>query len=79
MIWVDGLAGHDITDGHIDTLARFVNPATIIIDKPAFEDPSDPWIWRCCTGQQIGRPHCGGQCLSLGRDHATADHPWFQR
>ncbi len=26
LIWVDGLAGHDITDGHIDTLARFASP-----------------------------------------------------
>jgi agmatine deiminase len=44
MIWVDGLANHDITDGHIDTLARFINPTTILIDKPAFNDPDDPWV-----------------------------------
>jgi agmatine deiminase len=44
MIWVDGLAGADITDGHIDTLARFANPSTIVVDKPAFDDPSDPWV-----------------------------------
>jgi agmatine deiminase len=44
MIWVDGLAGHDITDGHIDTLARFVNPTTILVDSPAFADAGDPWV-----------------------------------
>lgn len=44
MIWVDGLAGADITDGHIDTLARFVDEATILVDQPAFEDPEDPWV-----------------------------------
>jgi agmatine deiminase len=44
MIWVDGLAGHDITDGHIDTLARFINPSTILIDRPALDDPGDPWV-----------------------------------
>jgi agmatine deiminase len=44
MIWIDGLAGKDITDGHIDTLARFVNPTTILIDKPAFDDVLDPWV-----------------------------------
>ena len=43
-VWVDGLAGRDITDGHIDTLARFVDPTTIIIDKPVVTDPSDPWV-----------------------------------
>ena len=44
MIWIDGLAGQDITDGHIDTLARFVKPGTILVDKPAFDDPADPWV-----------------------------------
>ena len=54
MIWIDGLAGHDITDGHIDTLARFINPTTIIVDKPAFNDPADPWVGVAIrTAQQI--------------------------
>ncbi len=44
MIWVDGLAGRDITDGHIDTLARFISAETIVIDAPAFDDPEDPWV-----------------------------------
>ena len=44
MIWVDGLAGADITDGHIDTLARFANPSTIVVDAPANADPDDPWV-----------------------------------
>ena len=58
MIWVDGLAGHDITDGHIDTLARFVNQTTIIIDKPAVIDPTDPWVGVAArTSQQIRAAH----------------------
>ena len=44
MIWVDGLAGADITDGHIDTLARFVGDDTIVVDRPAVDDPDDPWV-----------------------------------
>ena len=44
VIWIDGLAGADITDGHIDTLARFVGPATIVVDVPAFDDSDDPWV-----------------------------------
>jgi agmatine deiminase len=44
MIWIDGLAGADITDGHIDTLGRFATPTTIVIDKPAFDDRTDPWV-----------------------------------
>jgi agmatine deiminase len=45
IIWIDGLAGADITDGHIDTLARFIDPTTIVIDQPAFpDDAEDPWL-----------------------------------
>lgn len=44
VIWVDGLAGADITDGHIDTLARFVDPETIVVDRPTVDDPDDPWV-----------------------------------
>ncbi|MFF3014593.1 agmatine deiminase family protein [Streptomyces sp. NPDC057939] len=34
VIWVPGLAGQDITDCHIDCLARFVSPGRVILDKP---------------------------------------------
>lgn len=44
VIWIDGLAGADITDGHIDTLARFINPETILVDVPHVTEPDDPWI-----------------------------------
>jgi agmatine deiminase len=63
-LWVDGLAGRDITDGHIDTLARFVNPTTIVVDQPAFTDKSDPWVKVAArTRQQIdqSRTETGGR------------------
>lgn len=34
VIWVPGLAGQDITDCHIDCLARFTAPGKVILDKP---------------------------------------------
>ncbi|MFE4257298.1 agmatine deiminase family protein [Streptomyces sp. NPDC056883] len=34
VIWVPGLAGQDITDCHIDCLARFVSPGQVILDQP---------------------------------------------
>ncbi len=56
MIWVDGLAGQDITDGHIDTLARFVNPTTILVDKPAYDDSDDTWVKVAArTKQQVSQ------------------------
>ena len=65
MIWIDGLAGADITDGHIDTLARFADPTTIVVDRPAFDDPDDPWVAVATRTRQLmteattadGRPY----------------------
>ena len=43
VLWVDGIAGEDITDGHIDTLARFADAATIVHELPAVLEPGDAW------------------------------------
>lgn len=43
ILWVDGVAGQDITDGHIDTLARFVDPSTIVREIPSYVEPGEVW------------------------------------
>lgn len=43
LLWVDGVAGQDITDGHIDTLARFTDAATIIHELPSYVEPGETW------------------------------------
>ncbi|HEY6278410.1 MAG TPA: agmatine deiminase family protein [Streptosporangiaceae bacterium] len=43
MIWVPGLRGHDITDDHIDGLARFTRPGEVIVDQPADPDATNVW------------------------------------
>lgn len=43
MIWAPGVVGADITDYHIDALARFVKPGQVVIQMPAKLDPADPW------------------------------------
>ena len=43
MIWGPGLAEQDITDYHIDSLARFVKPGTVLIQLPKQVDPYDPF------------------------------------
>lgn len=43
MIWAPGVKGSDITDYHIDSLARFVKPGEIVIQLPDAVDPNDPW------------------------------------
>jgi agmatine deiminase len=43
VIWVKGVAGQDITDCHIDALARFAAPATVVLHRPAPDTPPDVW------------------------------------
>lgn len=42
VIWLPGIAGEDITDGHIDGLARIANPGVVVISS-AENHPDDPW------------------------------------
>jgi agmatine deiminase len=43
MLWVPGLKGHDITDDHIDGLARWVRQAEVVVDQPADPHATDAW------------------------------------
>jgi agmatine deiminase len=43
IIWAPGIKGADITDYHIDALARFISPGRVLIQLPEEPDPTDPW------------------------------------
>ncbi len=43
MIWTEGLRGWDITDYHIDSLARFTGPGRVLVNLPKSPDPGDPF------------------------------------
>jgi agmatine deiminase len=43
MIWAPGVIGADITDFHIDALARYVKPGQVLIQLPAKVIDGDPW------------------------------------
>jgi agmatine deiminase len=43
LIWAPGIKGADITDYHIDSLARFIHPGVVLIQLPARISPHDPW------------------------------------
>ena len=43
MIWAPGVKGADITDYHIDALARFAAPGVVLIQLPEKPDRNDPW------------------------------------
>jgi len=43
IIWAPGLYGQDITDYHIDSLARFTGPGRVLMNLPDDPDPRDPF------------------------------------
>jgi len=43
MIWSPGVWDEDITDYHIDSLARFTGPGRVLINLPDVADHSDPF------------------------------------
>jgi agmatine deiminase len=43
LIWAPGLRGHDITDNHIDALARLTGPGRVLMNLPRTPDPDDPF------------------------------------
>ena len=43
LIWTRGVYGQDITDYHIDSLARFTGPGKVLANLPKSPDQSDPF------------------------------------
>lgn len=43
MIWAPGIKGADVTDYHIDALARFVKPGQVLVQMGEEVDAQDPW------------------------------------
>ncbi|MFE7529663.1 agmatine deiminase family protein [Kitasatospora sp. NPDC057542] len=43
VIWFQGVAGQDITDSHVDALARFAEPGTVLLHRPTADAPPDVW------------------------------------
>ncbi len=42
-MFIAGVRGEDITDYHIDSLARFTGPGRVLINLPKRPDPQDPF------------------------------------
>ncbi|MEY9874672.1 agmatine deiminase [Streptacidiphilus sp. MAP12-33] len=51
VIWFKGVAGQDITDCHVDALARFVGPGVVALQRPASNTPPD--IWSTASDQAL--------------------------
>lgn len=45
VIWIQGIKGLDVTDGHVDGFARFAQPGVVVVDMaPDGSDPQNPWV-----------------------------------
>lgn len=55
LIWAPGLKDHDITDYHIDALARLTGPGRGLINLPLEPDPDDPFHSAALETAQILR------------------------
>ncbi|MFI5778542.1 agmatine/peptidylarginine deiminase [Nocardia sp. NPDC051570] len=41
VVWLQGVADEDVTDCHVDAVARFARPGVILLDWPVDPDPAD--------------------------------------
>ncbi|MGW1177569.1 agmatine deiminase family protein [Kitasatospora sp. NPDC002543] len=53
VIWFQGVAGQDITDCHVDALARFAEPGTVVLHRPAADAPADVWTTAAAQALQV--------------------------
>ena len=65
VIWAPGIMGADITDYHIDALARFVAPGKVLIQMPSKRDPGDPWSVAAFETMDILKAHRSREGRSL--------------
>ncbi|MFI1200654.1 agmatine deiminase family protein [Streptomyces sp. NPDC020883] len=43
VIWLAGVRGKDITDAHVDSIARFTAPGVVLVDRASPGSPPDVW------------------------------------
>ncbi|MFD5465896.1 agmatine deiminase family protein [Kitasatospora sp. NPDC127059] len=53
VLWFKGVAGQDITDCHVDALARFAEPGTVVLHRPAADTPPDVWTTASAQALQV--------------------------
>ncbi|WP_409492947.1 agmatine/peptidylarginine deiminase [Amycolatopsis sp. cmx-11-12] len=53
VLWFAGVRGEDITDAHVDCLARFTAPGVVLLDKAAPGTPPDSWSRAADQARQV--------------------------
>ncbi|USG61985.1 agmatine deiminase family protein [Sneathiella marina] len=71
MIWAPGVRGEDITDYHIDSLARFTGPGRVLINLPDRPDNEDPFHTAALETHD--------RLVANGLDVEVIPEPWTRR
>ncbi|MGW0248254.1 agmatine deiminase family protein [Nocardia goodfellowii] len=53
VIWFDGVRGEDVTDAHVDCLARFAAPGVVLLDTAFPGAPADSWSRAADQARQV--------------------------
>ncbi|MFF2747148.1 agmatine deiminase family protein [Kitasatospora sp. NPDC058048] len=65
VIWFQGVAGQDITDCHVDALARFAEPGIVVLHRPAADAPPDVWTTASAQALQVLQTETDAQGRTL--------------
>lgn len=66
VIWMPGIIGGDITDGHIDGLARFAAPGLVVLNAPSpHADREDVALHRAARDVLAGSTDAAGRALTV--------------
>jgi len=72
IIWLKGIKGRDITDGHTDFYARFARPGVVVVSRDSDPDSYDYQVTRDNIKQLKSATDAQGKALEL----VVLDTPW---
>lgn len=65
-IWLEGVKSHDITDCHIDALARFVSPGFVVLTRPSASHPrAEKEVYEDAKARLLNQTDAKGRSLKV--------------
>jgi agmatine deiminase len=55
VVWLQGVAGEDVTDCHVDAVARFAEPGVVLVDRAVDPNPEDAFARAAARARNILR------------------------
>jgi agmatine deiminase len=60
VVWIEGASADDITDGHVDGIARFVNENTVVVGRLSNQNDPDAQLYEKAAGLNVVRMEIPG-------------------